>query len=208
MISGVLVSLRVALIASFVAVVLGVVSGIALGQSGVRWRGAFNALFLAPLSVPVIVFSIGLLFFLGTLNLLRSTSGLVLAHVVLTFPYTVRMISASISRGLQRLEQAASVLGATPWQVFWRVTLPSLRSGIVGAFLFAFLVSLNNVTIALFLSGTRTETLPLVMFHMTQNRLSPELASVAAMLIFVTVGLLLFMEKRFGVYSQLERRSI
>lgn len=207
MLSGTIVSLRVAFFSSVVSVSFGIMSGIALSRSGVRGRGVFTTLFLAPLSVPVIVFSIGLLFFLGSLNLLRSSTGVVIAHVVLTFPYAVRMVSAAIGRGLLNMEQAAGVLGAKPLQVFWRITLPSLRNGIVGAFLFSFLVSLNNVTIALFLSGTRSETLPLVMFNLTQNQLTPELAAMASILIFVTVGLLIIMEKRFGVYSQLERQS-
>jgi putative spermidine/putrescine transport system permease protein len=87
------------------------------------------------------------------------------------------------------------------------VSFPVLRTGITAAFMFAALVSINNVTIALFVAGSRTKTLPLVMFNMTEDAITPDLAAMATILTVSTVAILLALEKTVGVYGVLERRG-
>lgn len=202
------VSVRVGLISAIVASILGVIGGIHLGRSRSRMARPINALFLAPLTVPMIVLAIGLLFFLTSLGLVRTVTALVIGHVVITFPYVLRMVSASIGRGIVYLERAAAVLGANPWKSFWGVTFPSIRAGIVAGMLFAFLVSFNNVTIALFLSGVRTQTLPVLLLNLTQERVSPEIAALSTVLIMITYAVMIVAERRFGIYRLLEQQNI
>ncbi|MGB3644495.1 MAG: ABC transporter permease [Mesorhizobium sp.] len=200
-------SVKVGAAAGLLAVVLGLL--VVRGQDRLApgKRQFFNLVFLLPVTVPSIVFAIGLMFFLRSIGLLNSTTGLTLGHTVVTFPYAVRMIAASAPRGLADLERAASILGASPLQVFRRITLPSLRTGVLGGFLFAFLISANNVTIALFVAGARTETLPVRMFHMTINELSPVLAAISTLFLAFTMIALVGMEKLIGVYRTLEARG-
>lgn len=200
-------SLKVGGAAGLMAVILGLL--VVRGQEKLApgSRHVFNLIFLLPVTVPSIVFAIGLLFFLRSVGLLNSMTGLTLGHTIITFPYAVRMIAAGVPRGLPDLERAASILGASPFQVFRRITLPSLRTGVIGGFLFAFLISANNVTIALFVAGARTETLPVRMFHMTINELSPILAAISTMFLAFTMIALVGMEKLIGVYQTLEARN-
>jgi putative spermidine/putrescine transport system permease protein len=207
MLRALLVSTEVGLISAFLATSMGIIGGLYLSKSTGWAARAISALFLAPLTVPMIVLAIGLLFFLTSVGLVRSVPGLVAGHVVITFPYAIRMISASVGRGIQQIERAAAILGANPWQGFRRVTFPSLRAGVVAGALFAFLISFNNVTIALFVSGVRSKTIPVLMLNMTQEGVSPEIAALASVLILITYLVMIILEKRFGIYRVLERQS-
>lgn len=204
---GTIVSLKVAAVSSILAVALGVAAARGMRSRRFPFAKTFEALFLAPLTIPVIVFSIGLLFFFQSIGLTGSLTGLIIAHAVHTFPYAVRMVTAADNRALAGLEQAAAVLGAGPWKVFCKVTLPLLRTGITAAFLFAVLISLNNVTIALFIAGSRTRTLPVVMFNMTEDAITPDLAALASILTVLTIAVMVVLEKTVGVYGVMDRRT-
>jgi len=201
------VSLQVGILSAMLATAMGVIGAVFLSKAKGWIAKSATALYLSPITVPIIVLSIGLLFFLTRLGLVRSVTGLVIGHTVITFPYCVRVIGASLGRSLEQLERAAAVLGAGPLQVFVRVTLPSIRAGIVAALLFAFLISLNNVTIALFLAGARTQTLPLLMLQYTKDQVTPDIAALASLLVVVTFGVMIALERRFGMYQLFERTA-
>jgi ABC-type spermidine/putrescine transport system permease subunit II len=95
---------------------------------------------------------------------------------------------------LVSLEQATAVLGANPWQGFRKATFPSIRAGVVARALFASLVLFNNVTIALFVSGVRSMALPVLMFNMTHEGMSPTVAALASVLIVITYLILIILE--------------
>lgn len=199
------VSIEVGLISAIMATILGIIAGLYLIKSRGWATRAIATLFMAPLTVPIVVLAVGLLFFLTSIGLVRSIPGLVVGHIVITFPYAVRMIRASVGRGLEQIERAAAVLGANPWQGFRRATFPSIRAGVVAGALFAFLVSFNNVTIALFVSGVQSKTLPVLLFNMTNEGMSPTIAALASVLIVITYLIMIILEKRFGIYRLLER---
>lgn len=207
LIRAVFVSLEIAAFSSIAAVVLGLMVALNQHKMPPLIRNITTPIFLAPLTIPAIVLAIGLLFFLGSIGLLKTKWGLVIGHALITFPYAVRMILASIGRNLIPLQQAASVLGANRWQIFLRITVPQVSAGLFSSFLFVFLISMNYVTIALFIAGVRSETLPLLMFNMTINEVSPELAATATMFILFTLAVLLVLQKWFGINQVLERKN-
>jgi len=180
--------------------------GLTLTRHAGPLERSLSALFLAPITIPIIVYSLGLLFFFTSFGLIRSVFGLIVSHTVMTFPYSVRMVTAALSRMSRETDRAAAVLGAGPWTLFLRVTLPGIRAGVIAALLFSFLISLNNVTIALFISGARTQTLPVVMFQRAKHEVSPEMAALASGMVLATFVVMLILEKRFGIYEFLERR--
>lgn len=91
-----------------------------------RGKGAVNFLILAPFLVPHIVLAVGVMLVLGPLGLLDSYTGIFLAHLGITTPYTVRTITMSLMAVDRRVE-AARVHGASPAMVLWRITLPLVR---------------------------------------------------------------------------------
>ena len=199
------ISLRVAIYSCVLSVAFGVIGAVALDRLGGGLERVLTAFFLAPLTVPLIVFSLGALFFFTQLGLVRTIAGLVIAHTVMTFPYSVRMIVSALARLPRDAERAASVLGAHPAKVFIKVTLPGIRAGVVAAALFAFLLSLNNVTVAVFIAGAETQTLPVVLFQLAKFEVTPTMAALGAMLVSVTIGFMVVLERRFGIYEVLER---
>src|SRR5206468_314197 len=114
----------------------------------------------APRFVPVIITALAFYGLLATLGLVGTVSGLILAHVVLAGPYVIIIVSATL-RGFDRsLEQASASLGASPLRTALHVTLPLMRPGIVSAALVAFVISFDEIVVAIFIAGTRTVTLP------------------------------------------------
>ena len=111
--------------------------------------------------------------------------GLVLAHVMITIPWTVRLIAANLS-GLDRsVEEAAMNLGAGPVLTFRRIMLPMIRPGIVAAALFSFIVSFGNLEMTLFLVGPGRITLPIAILQYLEWRIDPTIAAVS----FLQIGL-------------------
>jgi len=125
-----------------------------------RGKGALNFLVLAPFLVPHIVLAVGIMLVLAPIALLDTYAGIVLAHLGITIPYTVRTIMASLMAVDRRVEEAALVHGAPPLQVFWRITLPLVRPGLISGAVIAFLISFDEATISLFIVSVRSSTLP------------------------------------------------
>src|SRR5581483_645212 len=145
-------SLRLGALATAISILVAVPAAVALGRYDVPGKHVVEALLLSPLSLPMIVLGIALLFLYSRLGLGLSFGGLLAAHVVITIPYILRCVLA-VYRGLDpSLEDSARVLGATPWRAFRRVTWPLLRPGIVAGSIFSFLISFDNVPVSIFLT--------------------------------------------------------
>lgn len=198
---GFVTSLQVALLATAIGVPLGTAAALALQRSAIRGKGALNTLLLGPLAVPGVVAGTALyMFYLRAefwldRDLTATLEGLVAAHVLLTIPWTVRLVSASL-QGLDRAaEEAAANLGARPLTVFRRVTLPMLRPGIVAAALFSFIQSFENLELTLLLVGPGRTTLPVAMLSYLEFRIDPTLAAVATVQIVLVAGLMLITDR-------------
>ncbi len=205
---GFLTSLQIALAATAVGVPLGTAAAFGLARSTFRGREAVNTFLLAPLAVPAIVAGSALyLFYVSAENVLDldikgTLGGLIAANVLLTIPWTVRLVAASLA-GLDRsAEEAAANLGATPLAVFRRVTLPMMRPGIVAAALFSFVASFENLELNLLLVGPGRTTLPVAMLSYLEFRMDPTLAAVAAVQI-AAITLMMLVTDRFVKLSRI-----
>jgi spermidine/putrescine ABC transporter ATP-binding subunit len=146
---------------------------------------------LLPVMVPVLLVAIALYAAFATAGLGGTLGALVLAHAALGVPYVVLSVEAA-AHGLDpRLERAARSLGATAWQALRRVTLPLTRRGLLAGMLFAAIVSLDEVVVALFVGGPTTTTLPRKMWStITQDEFNPLLTAVATLQMVAALGLL------------------
>jgi putative spermidine/putrescine transport system permease protein len=168
------------------ALPVGTLAALALERGRLRGRNVWAALLLSPLVVPGVAAGLGFLILAASLGLLRSRSVLVAAHVVLVLPFVVRSVWVSVRNLDPALERAAASLGATPWRVFRRVTLPLLRPGLFAGLLFAIVVSLNEFVVSLFISNRVTEILPVAMFNYVVNYTDPTIAALSALFIVAT----------------------
>ncbi|MFE1598906.1 ABC transporter permease [Methylobacterium sp. ID0610] len=205
---GFVTSLQIALAATAIGVPVGTAAALALVRAKLPGRGLVNTFLLAPLAVPAIVAGSALyMFYLRAedwldMDIKATFGGLVAANVLITIPWTVRLVSASLS-GLDRAaEEAAANLGARPLTVFRRITLPMMRPGIVAAALFSFVSSFENLELNLLLVGPGRTTLPVAMLSYLEFRMDPTLAAVAtAQILMVTI--LMLVTDRFVKLSRI-----
>jgi putative spermidine/putrescine transport system permease protein len=192
------------------SLLLGVPAGIALSRHRLRGIGAVSALLLAPLTVPGIALGLAIYLFLVLIEigtgwpLTGSLTGLVLAHLLITTPWVVRLSLASLTNHDRSAEEAATSLGARPLMVIWRVTLPAMRQGIIAAGLFAFIFSFSNLEMALFLVAPGVTTLPVAVLQYLEYHIDPLVAAVAVAQM-VLVGAVLVVLDRFVRLGQVVR---
>jgi putative spermidine/putrescine transport system permease protein len=186
-ISGTVRSLLVGVLTGLLATLIAAPAAFAFTRREIPGRSIWFALALSPLIVPRIIIALGLFHLYAQLGLIGTSLGLVLGHTVLAIPYVMLTLMAVLRLYDRRLDQAAATLGANRWNTFWRVTFPLIRPGILSGFLFAFLVSFDELTIALFVTGGLTVTLPKLMWDAALLSVNPGLAAVSSiMLVFVT----------------------
>lgn len=184
-------SVIVATCSTLAALVLGTLCAIGC------WRLASNAaesvrtFMLTPIIVPTIVQALAMYRFWIDLGLMDTYFGLILAHTLIAIPYVVITVSASLANFDVRLEQASRNLGASTSQTIRWVILPSIMPGMLSGALFAFTISFDEIVVALFITSRNVYTLPKRIWDGIQDHLDPTIASIATMLIAITLALLL-----------------
>lgn len=172
-----------ALASTIIASVLGTLSALAL----TRWRGrgqqAVNALMLSPILFPTIVLGLALLVFYSRVGLSGTFAGLVIAHSIVTTPFVIRLVMASLAEFDPAVEEAARNLGAGWWRTFFLVTLPLIRPGVLAGAVFAFILSFDELVITLFLAGPGMSTLPIRIFTFVEYSSAPTISAIATTLI-------------------------
>jgi putative spermidine/putrescine transport system permease protein len=194
-------SLELAAFAVAGSLLLGVPAGIGLSRHRFRGRGVVSMLLLAPITVPGIALGLAVYVMLVAADenlgsaLTGSFIGLVLAHVLITTPWVVRLCLAALSNHDRAAEEAAASLGAGPLRVIWRVTLPAMRPGIVAAALFAFVISFENLELALFLSSPGVTTLPVAVLQYLEYHIDPLVSAIAVAQTAGIAALLLLLDR-------------
>ena len=177
----------------------GVANALAVSRYRFRGREPLTALFLSPLMIPNVVLGIAFLRFFTEVGIGGTFTGLVIAHVVIVFPFALRLVLASAT-GLDRsLENAAISLGAGGFTVFRRVTLPLILPGVASGWMLAFIQSFDEVTMTVFIATPGASTLPVRMFLYIQDNIDPLVASVSAVVIAVTVIFMLLLDRLYGL---------
>ena len=174
-------------------------AALAIARHRFRGREALAALFLSPLMIPHVVLGIAFLRFFTQIGLGGTFTGLVLSHLVIVFPFALRLTLASATGMDRAIEQAAISLGASDWAVFRRVTLPLIAPGIVSGWALAFIQSFDEVTMTVFVAAPGTETLPVRMFLYIQDNIDPLVTSVSASVIAITVVALVVLDRLYGL---------
>jgi putative spermidine/putrescine transport system permease protein len=192
-------SLRLAMVATVIGAVLAVPAAVAIVRGRFRGRQAIEAFLLSPLSLPTIILAVGILFFSARIGLSESTIGLVAGHVVVTVPYILRTVVAVYARANRETEEAAAILGASPRRVLWHVTLPMIRPGLIAGAIFAFLISFDEVAVALLMTTSDTTTLPVSILSYLVYNYDPSVAAISTIQIALVVGVLLVLEKLVGL---------
>ena len=177
----------VAALSSVGAVLLGIVSAIALVRHRFRGTGPVSALLLSPLVIPYVVFGLALLLLFHTAGVQRSIYTIVIGHIVITLPYTILVLMPRLQQIDVSLEEAAYDLGASRFRAFRSVTFPLLLPAVVSAYLIAFTTSFDEYAVASFVVGTQ-QTFPIYLYSALRfpNNL-PQVIAVAVVVISVSL---------------------
>lgn len=193
------ISTELAVIATFVSLLIGGPAAYALARFEFRGRDTALSVLLSPLAVPAVVFAIGLLQLLVVLGLARSFVGLVIGHFMIALPYVVRNLTAAFTLFDPTLEQAARNLRASTFQMVRRVMLPVMLPSLLSSAVFAFVTSFGNITVSIFLAGPRLTPLPVQIFAYVDQSLDPSVAAVSTLVIVITLAIILAIERLVGL---------
>jgi putrescine transport system permease protein len=191
------VSLLVASISATLASILGLFAGYVLARfKAFRGRALFSGMVAAPLVMPEIITGLSLLLlFVAMEHTLGWPEGrgiltIVLAHTTFATAYVAVVVQARLAGMDRDVEEAAADLGARPHAVFLHITLPLSFPAVVAGWLLAFVLSLDDLVIASFVSGPQSTTLPMVVFSSIRMGVSPKINALATILIILTALLL------------------
>ncbi|NQD38283.1 ABC transporter permease subunit [Permianibacter sp. IMCC34836] len=210
MLSGAIMSLKLAFVSASTAVVIGTMAAVVLTRMG-RFRGKtfFSALMTAPLVMPEVITGLSLLLLFVSMEHAigwpdgRGFSTLWFAHVTFSSAFTTVVVASRLREMDQSVEEAAQDLGAPPWKVFFVITLPIIAPALVSGWLLAFTLSVDDLVISSFVAGPGSTTLPMIVFSSVRLGVSPKINALATLIIsIVTIavtvaGVLMYrMEKK------------
>lgn len=201
-------SVKLALVTGVVATVLGTLVAFALVRFSFPGSQALETFAMGPLTLPRVVLGLSLLQVYGQLGIGSSFWTLLSGHVMIATPFAIRLVTAGLGGIGRTYERAAMSLGASYPATLRHVTLPMAKTGIVGAFVFAAIVSFEDVAMTIFLSGIGTTTVPVKLYTYTEFHNTPLLTSVSTILVLAGfLGLLVIhktvgMERAFGTQAE------
>ncbi len=206
-----LLSLRVACLATALVTVVGLALGLWLARSNFRGKSLVETLVSLPMILPPSVVGYYLLLFLGRsgplyvlgMRVVFTWPAAVIASAVVALPLMVQSSRAAIAAVDPTLESAAGTLGSMPWKVIWDITLPLSRRGILAGAVLAFARSLGEFGATLMVAGNipgRTQTLPLAIYDLVQANRMGQANGAVLLMTAAAFGLLL-------AVNRLERRA-
>ncbi|BBE08857.1 binding-protein-dependent transport systems inner membrane component [Mycoavidus cysteinexigens] len=194
-------SILIGISTGFLSMLIGTPAAFLLARSNFRWKVALLGFILTPMIVPRMILAIGFFYLFAKLGLVGSMFGLVLGHTTIALPYVVITIMAVLKNYDVQLDTAAQSLGASRLKTLRYITFPILSAGLASAFLFAFATSFDELTIALFVTGGLSATLPKQFWDEITLNVSPTIAAVSTCLFF-------FVAIIIGCADRLRRRSV
>jgi len=193
------VSVLLALAATLASFALGMPAAYALNRWRVPGARAIEAVLLSPFILPVLIVGLGLLQFLSAMRMRDAAVNLFIGHVLVTMPYLVRTVTASLQQVDRSLEEAALTLGAPPWRVFTKVTVPQIVPGITAGCLFCFMVSFDEFPMSFWLSDAETMPLPIFLQDSISKIFDPSIAAMASLMILTGILAVIGLEKLVGL---------
>lgn len=194
------ISFKAATLTTLVATPAGTMAAYGVHVSRSKIGAVIQVIMTLPLMIPVILIAIGAFFLYARIGLNNTITGLVLAHSILAIPFVVVTVSAGLKSFDMNQEMVARSLGASRIKAFFTVTLPQIRFSVFSGALFAFITSLDEVVIALFVARGDSATLTRRMFAFLRDQVDPTIAAISTLLIGVSIVLLV-------IYALIARRE-
>jgi putative spermidine/putrescine transport system permease protein len=192
-------SAQIAALSTAISLLLGTLCAIALVRGRLPGAEAVATFMVSPLMLPGLVLGIAMLQAMRELGLRDAWFSLLIAHVVITMPFIMRTVLASLSLFDFAMVDAARTLGCSYPLAIWRVLVPNILPGFVSGALFAFIASFDNYPVSMFLVDVRTKTLPIQLLNYLEISPDPTLAAVSTLLILLTIFVLFLCDRMVGL---------
>jgi putative spermidine/putrescine transport system permease protein len=184
---------------TLLSLLAGVPAAYALNRFRIELPSWLSTIYVLPILIPEIVFGFSLMKSVTTGLGFPIALTLLIGHALLVLPYCVRVVSASLAAFDFSVEEAAISLGSPPLKTFFTIVLPNIRAGVIAAFILAFITSINDVSVSLFLTGPGISTLPIQILAYMEQFFDPTMAAVSVLLMLVTVGVMAIVETTLGL---------
>lgn len=182
-------SLFVAIASTAISLAMGVFLVFYAAQGG--RIGKFLNLFYGNLVIPETVLAVSLLGFFTLISIPLGLTTLVLSHTLLGLGFVIPIVYARFLELDQRMTEASLVLGASPVQTFFKVTLPLLRPSLIVTGLLVFIISFDDFALSYFCAGSSAQTLSLYILSMLRSGISPVVNALSAVLLVLSSLLVL-----------------
>ena len=197
----------IAVLSTTISTVIGVLSAVGLKKYHFRGHGLIEKLIYIPIVIPEIVLGIALLSVFTLAKLELGFWTVLLAHISFSVPFVITSVRSTLYSLPKHVESAAADLGASRWQIFWHITLPLIRPGILSGALLAFTLSMDDVVVSYFTAGPGTNTLPLYIYSNIKTGISPDVNALTSIMLIITI-IALTLSAHFQSQKHDARRSI
>lgn len=184
-------SAKIATIVMVLSVAIGLLASLALVRGRFCGRAVLRGFFLTPMVLPVVIIAVALYAAFLRLGLNGTLMGFVIAHLIVALPFAIITISGALETFDPSIEDAAILCGASPWEARFRVTLPAISHGLFSAAIFSFLISWDEVVLAIFMASPTLQTLPVKVWTTLRQDLTPVIAAASTLLVLLTVVLMI-----------------
>jgi putative spermidine/putrescine transport system permease protein len=191
-------SLIVAVATMLIATAVSIPAAYALNRYTFPGKALVEQLIALPMVYPLVMLGLALLLVFNQLPAELGMFRLIIGHVILALPFTVKNCAASVASIGPEYEEAAQLMGAGPTRALIDVVLPLMKPGILAGMLFAFIVSFNEFTVTFFLYDINTMTLPVWLYSRTVSSLDPTVFSFAVFIVLIDFALIWLLERLVG----------
>lgn len=187
-------SFFIATVSTILATSLGTMAALGLSRPEMPARSLITGLLISPMIVPLVITATGMFFFYSDIGLAKTYTGVILAHATLGIPFVIITVTATLTSFDTSLMRASASLGASPARTFFKVVMPLILPGMISGALFAFITSLDEVVVMLFVADVEQRTIPRQMFSGLREQISPTILAVATILVIISIALLTTVE--------------
>lgn len=197
------ISLRLALQSTIIGMIIGTIASIAIVKRPGKVSNFLLNLFLSPSLIPGIVVGYVLFQCMVVSLQIPLATALIVGHLLVVLPYSVRLITAGLKSCDVSIEEAARTLGCTPVKAFVKVVLPDLKPAFLSAFMMDFINSFNNIPVSMYLKGPGQNTLPYAMMSYIEYTYDPTVSALSVVLMAMTLAFMLIVD-----YATVDRKAL
>jgi len=195
-------SLKLGLLSAVLGVVIGIFASIALTRRPGKVSNALLNLFLSSSLIPGVVMGYVLFQCIVVTLQIPLAYALMIGHILIVLPYSIRLISAGLKNCDVSIEEAARTLGCRPVMAFLLVVLPDLKGAILSAFMMGFINSFNNIPVSMYLKGPGMNTLPYAMMSYIEYTFDPTVSALSVMIMLFTLFCMIAIDRIAGKRSR------